>query len=149
MGEVQTSGIHAAPGADAVPVFGGYGGEGAFTIVSGNAHIGEQGYRITYGNSYIQAVTWEPDGGEQGYRITYGNSYIQAVTWEPDGLDGLGAPRFKPHAEGFITYSESTDPANPHWSDFTRAYSAKQWQRLPFTPEEIAAQRISSVRLTQ
>ncbi len=80
---------------------------------------------------------------ETGYSITYGNSYIQTVTWEKDGAG------FKPRAEGFVTYSQSTDPASPHYSDFTREYSEKRWKRLPFRPSEIEADKISSMRLTE
>jgi acyl-homoserine-lactone acylase len=64
------------------------------------------------------------------YPVTFGNSYIQAVTW--DAATGV-------HAEGFLTHSESTDPANPHFDDFTRAYSAQRWAKFPFRPDEIAA----------
>lgn len=113
LGEVQHSGVN---GAD-IPIFGGTGGEGAFTIVSP-----EQRY-----------VT------DTGYNIVYGNSYIQAVTWE----DG------KVRAEGFITYSQSTDPANPHFNDFTKEYSAKRWHRFPFAEKDVQAQKVSELRLQE
>jgi acyl-homoserine-lactone acylase len=74
-----------------------------------------------------------------GYDVAYGNSYIQAVTWGAAGV----------RAEAFVTYSQSTDPANPHFSDFTREYSAKRWKHLPFTDAEIAADKISELHLTQ
>jgi acyl-homoserine-lactone acylase len=64
-----------------------------------------------------------------GYRVTGGNAYVLTVTWEAGRV----------RAEGFVTYSESTDPANPHFADFTRAYSQKVWQRLPFHDDEVAA----------
>ncbi|MDP3857080.1 MAG: penicillin acylase family protein [Stagnimonas sp.] len=113
LGEVQHSGVN---GAD-IPIFGGTGAEGAFTIVSP-----EQRY-----------VT------DTGYNIVYGNSYIQAVTWE----DG------KVRAEGFITYSQSTDPANPHYNDFTREYSAKRWHRFPFAEQDVQARKVSELRLQE
>ncbi len=116
LGEIQRSGVI---GDEVIPIVGGSGGEGAFTIVSTNSL----------------------DAG--GYRVTYGNSYIQTVTWEADGTG------FKPVAEGFITYSQSTDPANPHYTDFTREYSAKRWKRFPFRPTEIEADKISRIQLTQ
>ncbi|HUP92739.1 MAG TPA: penicillin acylase family protein [Solimonas sp.] len=119
LGEVQFSAIHSPETGGDIPLFGGTGTEGSFTIVSGPA-IGPRGLRIDYGNSYIQAVTWEPDG-----------------------------TGFKPHAEGFITYSQSTDPANPHFADFTREYSAKRWKHLPFTDAEIAADTIDTMHLSQ
>ena len=39
-------------------------------------------------------------------------------------------------------YTESTDPGNPHFADYTRAYSAKNWLTLPFTPAQIEASKI-------
>ncbi|MFP5304986.1 MAG: penicillin acylase family protein, partial [Gammaproteobacteria bacterium] len=111
MGEIQHPGFIDP----SIPIFGGEGFEGAFTIAN-SGPIGENGYPLDYGNSYIQTVTWR---------------------------DG------KVHAEGFITYSQSTDPANPHFSDYTREYSAKRWHRFPFTPAEIDADRIARYRLTQ
>ena len=81
----------------------------------------------------------DPDTlGPEGYRIDFGNSYIQVVTWDSGGV----------HAEGFLTYSQSTDPANPHYADFTEAYSQKRWYRFPFHPSEIAAEQESRITLT-
>lgn len=111
-GNVQHSGVN---GAD-IPIFGGTGAEGAFTVVSGTGNLDADGYGVTYGNSYIQAVTWDDKG---------------AV------------------AEGFITYSESTDPASPHFNDYTKEYSAKRWHRFPFHADEIAAQKIGETHLTE
>ncbi len=76
-----------------------------------------------------------------GYKVPYGNSYIHTVTWDPASGN--------PIAEGFITYSQSTDPANPHYDDFTKAYAKKEWLRFPFTPAQISAQAISSKTLSQ
>jgi len=47
----------------------------------------------------------------------------------------------QPQAEGFITYSQSTDSANPHYDDFTKAYSQKQWQKFPFSAADISKQK--------
>ncbi len=74
-----------------------------------------------------------------GYDVAYGNSYIQTVTWNDEGVQ----------AEGFITYSQSTDPANPHFSDYTKAYAAKQWHKLPFRDAEIEAEIFDRYRLTE
>lgn len=104
MGQIQHSGAH-----EPIPVFGGEGFEGSFTIANA------RGTGLT----------------DDGYEITYGNSYIQAVTWDLD----TGAPR----AEGFITYSQSTDPASPYFQDLTQAYAAKRWVPFAYTPEQLAA----------
>ena len=63
----------------------------------------------------------------------HGTSYIQIV-----GFDEKG-----PVADAILSYSQSTDPASAHFVDQTRAYSAKQWHRLPFRKQDIAAQRIA------
>ena len=85
------------------------------------------------------AIADAPGISQSGYDVSYGNSYIQTVTWGEEGV----------HAEAFVTYSQSTDPASPHFADFTREYSAKRWKRIPFTPAEIEADKISSMRLTE
>ena len=113
MGEVQHSGVN---GAD-IPIFGGTGGEGAFTVVSP-------------AQRYITNT---------GYNVIYGNSYIQAVTWDKNGVV----------ADGFITYSQSTDPANPHFNDYTKEYSAKRWHHFPFKPAEIQADQISQITISE
>ncbi len=104
MGDIQVSGIHETP----IPVFGGEGFEGSFTIASSRSD----------------------DLSDGTYDVTFGNSYIQTVTWREDGT---------PLAEGFVTYSQSTDPASPWFSDMTEAYSQKRWIRFPWTDREIAA----------
>ena len=70
---------------------------------------------------------------KDGYKIAFGNSHVAVITWGDNN---------EPQAKGFITYSESTDPANPHFQDFTEAYSRKEWTVLPFTPAQIAAEQV-------
>ena len=65
--------------------------------------------------------------GEGWSEILHGNSYIQTVTWNDDGVV----------AEGILSYSQSSDPASPHFQDQTELYSKKKWVKLPFTEEEI------------
>ena len=71
-----------------------------------------------------------------GLAPSHGTSYIQIV-----GFDRSG-----PVAEAILSYSQSTNPASPHFADQTRAYASKQWYRLPFNPEEIAAATIAKPR---
>jgi acyl-homoserine-lactone acylase len=66
-----------------------------------------------------------------GLTPVHGTSYIQVV-----GFDAAG-----PVADAILSYSQSTDPASPHYGDQTKEYSAKRWHRLPFTPAEIAADK--------
>lgn len=114
LGNIQKSGVQAS----AMPIFGGTSPEGAFTIVS-----------------------TEPDRlNSEGYKVTYGNSYIQAVTWDDNG---------KPQADAMLTYSLSTDPANPHFDDYTKAYSEKNWARLPYTNAQIQAAKVGETKVLQ
>ncbi len=108
-GEVQYSGIHDAEEPGRIPIFGDLGNAtGSFTV-TGGAPLNATGYPVLRGNSYIQTVTWEPGCAES----------------------------CRPIAEGFVTYSQSTDPANPHFRDQTQRYSNKQWIKFPFTEDEI------------
>lgn len=115
LASLQTSGVNVGPGNAPIAVPGGEGSTGAFTIIS------------TQGAADSLLASGK-------YNVVYGNSYIHTVTWDAAG---------NPKAEGFVTYSQSTDPASPHFSDFTVAYGKKQWQRFPFSPAEIQAQKIS------
>ncbi|QIQ88018.1 MAG: penicillin acylase family protein [Erythrobacter sp.] len=67
-----------------------------------------------------------------GLEPLHGSSYIQIVGFDEDG----------PVADAILTYSQSTNPASPHFDDQTRLFSDKQWVRLPFDEEEIAAEAI-------
>jgi acyl-homoserine-lactone acylase len=120
-GQLQYSGANNNNG-QSIPVFGGEGEIGAFTVAD------------TSGDDTTSSLT------KNGYPIVFGNSYIQVVTWNSSG---------NVSADGFLSYSESTDPANPHYSDFSQAYEQQQWYHFPFTPDEIAADAKSTVTLTQ
>jgi len=73
--------------------------------------------------------------------IIAGNSYIQVVGWNADGTVD---PR------GILTYSQSEDPASPHFADLTKLYSVGQWLRLPFYEKDIVADKnLKTVRLRQ
>jgi len=121
-GDVQYSGIHADSGAQRIPIFGDLGNAtGSFTV-TGGASLDETGYPVLRGNSYLHTVSWE-------------NGCTQDCA---------------PLAEGFVTYSQSTDPANPHFRDQTERYSAKQWIKYPFSEAEIVADtNLTTERLTE
>jgi acyl-homoserine-lactone acylase len=135
MKDVQKSGVHTLAGKPDVPVFGGEGFEGAFTIANSS--------KIVLRNSAGQIV-------QKGYKVRYGNSYIQTVTWTSNQSctnkfsNETGCPL--PVAEGFVTYAQSTDPASPNFRDFTEAYAEKKWHRFPFTEAEITAAGVLSTK---
>ncbi|MDX1587479.1 MAG: penicillin acylase family protein [Oleiphilaceae bacterium] len=93
---------------DFIPVAGGNGADGSFVI------------------AFPRFTSLEQDNG---YAVDFGNSYIQTVTWDDNG---------DPVAEGFVTYSQSTDPASPYFQNMTEAYAEKQWIRFPFTRQQQA-----------
>jgi acyl-homoserine-lactone acylase len=62
----------------------------------------------------------------------HGSSCIQIVGFDDEG----------PVVDAILSYSQSTDPASPHFADQTRAYAAKRWHRLPFHRRDIRAQAI-------
>jgi len=70
-----------------------------------------------------------------GYRIDFGSSYVQVV-----GFDERG-----PRAQALLTYGQSSDSDSPFASDQLRLFSAKQWPRLPFLPEDVARERVGAV----
>lgn len=75
-----------------------------------------------------------------GLTPEHGSSYIQIVGFDEDG----------PVADAILSYSQSTNPASPHYADQTRNYSAKKWHRLPFSDDEIAAAKIGeTITLTE
>ena len=52
-------------------------------------------------------------------------------------------------ARGLLTYSQSSDPANPHYKDQTELFSVEGWHDLPFRPGEIRADRISKIEIAE
>lgn len=77
---------------------------------------------------------------EGGLVPQHGSSYIQIVGFDENG----------PVADAILSYSQSTDPTSPHFSDQTELYAAKRWHRLPFSPPEIEAQRKGeTLRITE
>ena len=65
----------------------------------------------------------------------WGSSYVMTVSFEG------GSPK----AQGFLTYSQSTDPDNPHSTDQTERYSRKEWISYPFTEAQITSDPAYSV----
>lgn len=64
-----------------------------------------------------------------GYFITTGTSYIQTVQFTDSGVN----------AQGFLTYSQSTNPASPHFADQTLRFMNKDWIAFPFTEAQITS----------
>ncbi|CAA2109165.1 penicillin acylase family protein [Variovorax paradoxus] len=111
--------LFATRGGRKIPLSGGCDGQGYFTVLCSESRLDQGGYTM--------------DGNPNG------NSYMQVVRFPEGGVE----------AHTFLTFSLSDDPASPHNGDYTRAYSAGQWLRVPFTEAEItkdAAYRSVTIR---
>jgi acyl-homoserine-lactone acylase len=65
-----------------------------------------------------------------------GSSYIQVVTW----ASGHSCPE----AATVLAYSESDNPASPHYDDQTKLFSHRQWATAYFCPAQVAAHALST-----
>ncbi|MFD3649029.1 acylase [Streptomyces cyaneofuscatus] len=71
---------------------------------------------------------WNPAAG--GYAgVSAGSSYIQAVGWDSSQC---------PVARTLLTYSQSSNPNSPHYSDQTRLFSGERWVTSRFCEKDIA-----------
>jgi acyl-homoserine-lactone acylase len=72
--------------------------------------------------------------------ILAGSSYIQSVTFKPSG----------PEARALVTYSQSTDPDNPHYADMTKHFSSYGWVAMPFAEGDIRRDpNLTTLRLSE
>ena len=78
--------------------------------------------------------------GAEGYFTVLRNTYMHVVDF-PEGEPV--------RAYTFLSNAQSTDPASPHYADYTEAYSDKNWHRLPFTRTQIEAERLSSIDISE
>jgi acyl-homoserine-lactone acylase len=69
-----------------------------------------------------------------------GSSFVQAVTWR--------SGRHCPVARTILTYSESTDPTDPHYDDQTKMFSHKRWVHDAFCAGAIRRDKASVVHLS-
>ena len=101
--------LFATRGGQKIPLYGGCGAQGYFTIACSENRLDQGGYTM--------------DNNPNG------NSYMQVVRF-PEG---------KVEAYTFLTFSLSDDPASTHNADYTRAYSNGEWLKVPYTEAEITA----------
>jgi acyl-homoserine-lactone acylase len=101
--------LFATRGGAKIPMYGGCGGVGYFTITCSENDITQGGYSM--------------DGQP------HGNSYMQVVSFPAGAVE----------AHTLLSFSLSDDPASAHNGDYTRRYGAKQWLRVPFSESEITA----------
>lgn len=91
------------------------------------------------GDMMFSVITSGLVDGEGYSDIRHGNSYMQAVTWDESDC---------PVAYAMLTYSQSTDPASPHYADATKLYSDSGWITMPYCEGQRDAQEIGRMTLT-
>jgi acyl-homoserine-lactone acylase len=75
-----------------------------------------------------------------GYTPIFGgSSYIQAVRWDHSW----------PVTQAIVTYSQSTDPDSPHFSDMTQVFSDQEWVSFPYRMRDIERDQIDSISLSE
>jgi acyl-homoserine-lactone acylase len=74
-------------------------------------------------------VTWKPDAGYPD--VAHGSSFIAAMTWAKRGCPVRQL--------SFVTYSESENQSSPHAADYTKAFSEKRWNKVPFCRRDVRA----------
>jgi acyl-homoserine-lactone acylase len=98
-------------------------------VVRGGARIPVPGGTESLGVWNKLEPVWNAAGG--GYtEVVHGSSYLQAVGW-----DGGGCPV----ARTLLTYSQSSNPASPHFSDQTRLFSQERWVTSRFCEKDVLA----------
>ena len=65
----------------------------------------------------------------EGYAVNYGNSFVLTVAMGEEG----------PDARALITYSQSMDPASPHYADQTAVYAEERLRPVLFEEADILA----------
>ncbi|HEY2603201.1 MAG TPA: penicillin acylase family protein, partial [Thermoleophilaceae bacterium] len=79
-------------------------------------------------NGDFDAIYTTFDPGKGFEPVSEGSSYVQAVTWH----DGPC-----PDARTILTYSLSTNPRSPFFSDQTKMFSRKQWVTQRFCASDV------------
>ncbi|MFA7261658.1 MAG: penicillin acylase family protein [Caulobacter sp.] len=77
--------------------------------------------------TYHRIATTGLTTGKGFAEIRAGDSYIHVVSLRPDGVNG----RF------IVTYSQSTNPSSPHFSDMTSLFSERRFADVTFSEESI------------
>jgi acyl-homoserine-lactone acylase len=93
------------------------------------------------GSGVYNAIASGPLIDGVGYTpVVAGSSHIQAVTWGQSG----------PDVRSIVTYSQSTDPDSPHFSDMTQLFSQEGWIHFPYEMGDILSDpELETLHLTE
>ncbi|RPF30826.1 penicillin acylase family protein [Streptomyces sp. TLI_185] len=96
-------------------------------VVRGGERIAIPGGSNRLGVWNVIEPTWDAASGAYT-QVPFGSSHLQAVGW-----DGTGCPV----ARTLLTYSQSSNPDSPHYSDQTRLLSDERWVTARFCEKDI------------
>jgi len=117
---------------DKIPLHGGENIEGIANI------MGHKIYDTQVKQNTAKMIKGSKRLTNKGYLINYGTSFLMSLSYTDDG----------PHAEAFLTYSESGDPSSEHYNDQTKLFSKKQWRPIVFNKDAIKKDTQSTMILT-
>jgi acyl-homoserine-lactone acylase len=100
-------------------------GENHYVVRDGE-RIPIHGGHNAHGVLNMITPTWDPAEGD--VEVVHGSSHIQAVSFTGGRC---------PDAATLLTYSQSGNPASPHFADQTKLFSAGQWVRTRFCERDI------------
>ena len=84
-------------------------------------------FNAVYSNDDAPATSGPLNAASYG-QLFDGSSLVMITQLNPRG----------PASEGILTYSQSTDPTSPWYSNMTKLYSKGRWVKLPYTASELA-----------
>jgi acyl-homoserine-lactone acylase len=112
--------------------------EGQYVVRNGDK-IPVSGGREATGVLNKTEAAWDPAAGYT--EVLNGSTYVQAV-----GFDGDGCP----DARTLMTYSQSSDPTSPYYSDQTNLFARERWVRTRFCERDIlSSPALEVVRLRE
>jgi acyl-homoserine-lactone acylase len=89
-------------------------------------------------NGDFDAIYATFDPGKEFEPVSEGSSYVQAVTWHDSPC---------PDVRTILTYSLSTNPRSPFFSDQTAIFSRKKWVRERFCANDVKRHTVSITRV--
>ena len=118
-------------GTEVIPIHGATNLEGAFNIIGYNSNSGTLLPGLRRGPVLTNAEGSPSPTGitADGYLVNVGSSFMMVMEFTEKG----------PVAEAVLSYSQSTDPASPHYADQTRLFSESKYRKVLFTEADILA----------
>lgn len=128
--------------ADEIPWHGGDGNiDGAFNaigVVKDKVAQDTRFPRIAPETIANTAGLSDGSDGVDGWLMARGTSWHFGLEFTDNG----------PEAYGLVSYSQSSDAMSPYFKDQSEMYSRKEYRKLPFTEDEIAASLITNGETT-